>query len=133
GSSILLRYMMVALVIFFIMRALGEMAIEKPFAGSFSKYTYDYISPIADYITGWHYWFLGVVTCLAEITAAGIYMQYWFPNIPRWTWALLALLLMSALNFLSVKVFGELEFLFALIKLVPITCLIVVEDGIILF
>ena len=70
---------------------------------------------------------------MAEITAAGIYMQYWFPDIPRWTWALLALLLMSAFNFLSVKVFGELEFWFALIKIVTIICMIVVGAGIILF
>ncbi|MGR5910961.1 hypothetical protein ACT7C4_24945 [Bacillus pacificus] len=69
----------------------------------FSKYAYDYLGPLAGYITGWNYWFLWVVTCMAEITAAGIYMQYWFPDIPRWTWALLALLLMSAFNFLSVK------------------------------
>ena len=68
------------------MRALGEMAIEQPVAGSFSKYAYDY-RPLAGYITGWNYWFLWVVTCMAEITAAGIYMQYWFPDIPRWTWA----------------------------------------------
>lgn len=109
------------------MRALGEMAIEQPVAGSFSKYANDYISPLAGYITGWNYWFLWVVTCMAEITAAGIYMQYWFPDIPRWTWALLALLLMSAFNFLSVKVFGELEFWFALIKIVTIICMIIVE------
>ncbi len=113
------------------MRALGEMAIEQPVAGSFSKYAYDYIGPLAGYITGWNYWFLWVVTCMAEITAAGIYMQYWFPDIPRWTWALLALLLMSAFNFLSVKVFGELEFWFALIKIVTIICMIVVGAGII--
>lgn len=92
------------------MRALGEMAIEQPVAGSFSKYAYDYLGPLAGYITGWNYWFLWVVTCMAEITAAGIYMQYWFPDIPRWTWALLALLLMSAFNFLSVKYLENLNF-----------------------
>ncbi len=133
GPSILLGYMIAGLVIFFIMRALGEMAIEQPVAGSFSKYAYDYLGPLAGYITGWNYWFLWVVTCMAEITAAGIYMQYWFPDIPCWTWALLALLLMSAFNFLSVKVFGELEFWFALIKIVTIICMIVVGAGIILF
>ena len=47
------------------MRALGEMAIEQPVAGSFSKYAYDYISPLAGYITGWNYWFLWV-TCMVN-------------------------------------------------------------------
>lgn len=133
GPSILLAYMIAGLVIFFIMRALGEMAIEQPVAGSFSKYAHDYLGPLAGYITGWNYWFLWVVTCMAEITAAGIYMEFWFPDTPRWIWALLALILMSAFNFLSVKVFGELEFWFALIKIVTIICMIVVGLGIILF
>ncbi|MCM3737908.1 amino acid permease [Bacillus cytotoxicus] len=133
GPSILFGYIIAGLAIFFIMRALGEMAIEQPVAGSFSKYAHDYLGPLAGYITGWNYWFLWVVTCMAEITAAGIYMQYWFPSTERWVWALLALVLMSALNFLSVKVYGELEFWFALIKIVTIICMIVIGTGIILF
>ncbi|MGF9964855.1 amino acid permease [Bacillus rhizoplanae] len=133
GPSILFGYIIAGLAIFFIMRALGEMAIEQPVAGSFSKYAHDYLGPLAGYITGWNYWFLWVVTCMAEITAAGIYMEYWFPGIPRWIWALIALVLMSALNFLSVKVYGELEFWFALVKIVTIICMIVIGTGIILF
>ncbi|MGG0187191.1 amino acid permease [Bacillus rhizoplanae] len=133
GPSILFGYIIAGLAIFFIMRALGEMAIEQPVAGSFSKYAHDYLGPLAGYITGWNYWFLWVVTCMAEITAAGIYMEYWFPDIPRWIWALIALVLMSALNFLSVKVYGELEFWFALVKIVTIICMIVIGTGIILF
>ncbi|ENQ3079071.1 amino acid permease [Bacillus cereus] len=133
GPSILFGYIIAGLAIFFIMRALGEMAIEQPVAGSFSKYAHDYLGPLAGYITGWNYWFLWVVTCMAEITAAGIYMEYWFPGTPRWVWALIALVLMSALNFLSVKVYGELEFWFALIKIVTIICMIIIGTGIILF
>lgn len=133
GPSILFGYIIAGLAIFFIMRALGEMAIEQPVAGSFSKYAHDYLGPLAGFITGWNYWFLWVVTCMAEITAAGIYMEYWFPGTPRWVWALIALVLMSALNFLSVKVYGELEFWFALIKIVTIICMIVIGTGIILF
>ena len=75
----------------------------------------------------------GLLLVWLKLQQTGIYMQYWFPDIPRWTWALLALLLMSAFNFLSVKVFGELEFWFALIKIVTIICMIVVGAGIILF
>ncbi|PEA54677.1 amino acid permease [Bacillus pseudomycoides] len=133
GPSILFGYIIAGLAIFFIMRALGEMAIEQPVAGSFSKYAHDYLGPLAGYITGWNYWFLWVVTCMAEITAAGIYMEYWFPGTQRWVWALIALVLMTALNFLSVKVYGELEFWFALIKIITIICMIVIGAAIILF
>ncbi len=133
GPGILLGYAFAGLIMFFIMRALGEMAIQKPVAGSFSKYARDYLGPLAGFITGWNYWFLWIVTVMAEITAVGIYMEYWFPNVPRWIWALAALIAMSAVNLLAVKAYGELEFWFALIKIVTILSMIIVGAGIIFF
>ena len=133
GPGILLGYAFSGLIMFFIMRALGEMAIQKPVAGSFSKYARDYLGPLTGYITGWNYWFLWVVTCMAEITAVGIYMEYWYPDVPRWIWALAALVIMATVNFLAVKAYGELEFWFALIKIVTILAMIVVGAGMIFF
>ena len=126
GPGILTAYVLSGIVIFIIMRALGEMAIEKPVAGSFTRYAHDYIGPLAGFLTGWNYWFLWVATCMAEITAVGIYMGYWFPGVPQWVWALAGLLLMVMINILSVKAFGELEFWFALIKVVTILAMIAV-------
>lgn len=133
GPGILLGYAFSGLIMFFIMRALGEMAIHKPVSGSFSKYARDYLGPIAGYITGWNYWFLWIVTGMAEITAVGIYMEYWFPETPRWIWALAALVIMASVNFLAVKAYGELEFWFALIKIVTIVAMIVSGAGMIFF
>jgi amino acid transporter, AAT family len=133
GPGILVGYAVAGLIMFFIMRALGEMAIQKPVAGSFSQYAHDYLGPLAGYITGWNYWFLWVVTCMAEITAVGIYMEYWFPTVPRWIWSLAALVIMALVNILAVKAYGELEFWFALIKVVTIICMIVVGAGVIFF
>lgn len=133
GPGILLGYAFSGMIMFFIMRALGEMAIQKPVAGSFSKYARDYLGPLAGYITGWNYWFLWIVTGMAEITAVGIYMEYWFPETPRWIWALAALLIMASVNFLAVKAYGELEFWFALIKIVTILAMIVSGAGMIFF
>lgn len=133
GPGILMGYAVSGLIMFFIMRALGEMAIQKPVAGSFSKYARDYLGPLAGYITGWNYWFLWVVTCMAEITAVGIYMEYWFPNVPRWIWALAALVIMATVNFLAVKAYGELEFWFALIKIITIIAMIAIGAGMIFF
>ncbi|MED1470327.1 amino acid permease [Bacillus salipaludis] len=133
GPGIILGYGFSGLIMFFIMRALGEMAIQKPVAGSFSKYARDYLGPLAGYITGWNYWFLWVVTCMAEITAVGVYMKYWFPGTPGWIWALAALVIMATVNFLAVKAYGELEFWFALIKIVTICLMIVVGLGMIFF
>ncbi|CEG29686.1 amino acid permease [Bacillus sp. B-jedd] len=133
GPGILIGYAFAGLIMFFIMRALGEMAIQKPVAGSFSQYARDYLGPLAGYITGWNYWFLWVVTCMAEITAVGVYMEYWFPDVKRWIWALAALVIMASVNFLAVKAYGELEFWFALIKIVTIIAMIVVGVGMIAF
>lgn len=133
GPGILLAYGFSGIIMFFIMRALGEMAIQKPVAGSFSKYARDYLGPLSGYLTGWNYWFLWVVTCMAEITAVGIYMKYWFPDVPTWIWALAALVIMTTVNFLAVKAYGELEFWFALIKIVTIVAMIAISAGMIVF
>ncbi|MGF9917640.1 amino acid permease [Paenibacillus ehimensis] len=133
GPAILIGYMIGGLAMFFIMRALGEMAVQKPVAGSFSRYARDYMSPVFGFLTGWNYWFIWVVTCMAEITAVGIYMEYWFPGIPRWIWALAALVIMSLVNLIAVRAYGELEFWFALIKIITIIFMIVVGVGMIVF
>lgn len=133
GPAILLAYALGGIAMFFIMRALGEMAIHNPVAGSFSRYARNYVGSIFGYLTGWNYWFLWVVTCMAEITAVGIYMEYWYPDVPRWIWALAALVIMSVVNLLAVKAYGELEFWFALIKIVTIVLMIVIGLGMIIF
>ncbi|HEY4531891.1 MAG TPA: amino acid permease [Kurthia sp.] len=133
GPAVLLTYALGGIVIFFVMRALGEIAVEHPIAGSFSRYAQDYLGPLAGFITGWNYWFLWIVTCMAEITAVGIYMTLWFPDSPRWVWALAALVLMTLINLIAAKVFGEFEFWFAFIKVFAIIAMIVIGLGVILF
>lgn len=133
GPAILLAYLLGGVAIFFIMRALGEMAVQNPVAGSFSRYARNHMGPVFGYLTGWNYWFLWVVTCMAEITAVGIYMEYWFPGSPRWMWALAALVIMSLVNLMAVKAYGELEFWFALIKIVTIVLMLVVGIAMIVF
>ena len=133
GPAILISYIIGGLAIFIIMRALGEMAVHNPVSGSFSRYARDYLGPLAGYITGWNYWFLWVVTCMAEITAVGVYMKMWFPDTAPWIWALAALIIMTLVNLIAVKAYGEFEFWFALIKIVAIIAMIVVGLGVILF
>ncbi len=133
GPAIMLAYLLGGLAILVIMRALGEMAVHTPVAGSFSRYANDYLGPMAGYLTGWNYWFLWIVSCIAEITAVAIYMGFWFPDMPRWFWALAALASMGGVNLINVKAFGEFEFWFALIKVVTIIAMIFGGIGIIAF
>jgi AAT family amino acid transporter len=83
GPAILISYIVGGSAIFIIMRALGEMAVHKPVAGSFSRYAQNYLGQLPGYLTGWNYWFMWLVTCIAEITAVGIYMRIWFPAVPQ--------------------------------------------------
>ncbi len=133
GPAVLLTYALGGIFIFFMMRALGEIATDHPVAGSFSRYAQELLGPLAGFLTGWNYWFLWIVTCMAEITAAGIYMQLWFPDSPKWMWALFALILMTIINLNAAKAFGELEFWFAMVKVVAIIFMIVLGLGLILF
>ncbi|PFP29273.1 aromatic amino acid transporter AroP [Bacillus sp. AFS073361] len=132
GPSILISYLIGGLVIFTIMRALGEMAVDEPVSGSFSSYANRYLGPFAGYLTGWTYWFMWVVVGMAEITVVGVYVNYWFPDIPQWVTALTTLVVITMINLTSVKAFGEFEFWFALIKVVAIIGMIVVGLGMIL-
>nr|WP_260858120.1 amino acid permease [Bacillus sp. FJAT-22090] len=133
GPAILISYIIGGLFIFIIMRSLGEMAVHNPVSGSFSRYAQNYLGPLAGYITGWNYWFLWVVTCMAEITAVGVYMKMWYPHTPSWIWALAALIVMTLVNLIAVKAYGEFEFWFALIKIVAILAMIFVGLGVIIF
>ncbi|MBV7271308.1 amino acid permease [Clostridium sp. PL3] len=126
GPAILLIYLLAGLMIFFIVRSLGEIAVEYPVSGSFSAYANKFIGPLAGYLTGWTYWLAWIVACMAEVTAIGIYVKFWFPSIPQWLSALVALCIMTLVNLIAVKAFGEFEFWFALIKVVTIIAMIVV-------
>lgn len=133
GPSVIFSYMIGGIIIFTIMRALGEMAVAEPVSGSFSSYANRYLGPFAGYLTGWTYWFMWVVVGMAEITVVGVYVNYWFPDIPQWASALAALLLITGVNLINVKAYGEFEFWFAMIKVVAIVGMIIAGLGIILF
>lgn len=133
GPSVLLAYLISGLAVYFVMRALAEMAIHQPVAGSFTYYAHKYLGPLAGYVTGWNYYLYWLVMCIAEITAVAVYMQFWFPDSPHWMWALLSVAVMTIANLLVVKTYGEIEFWFALIKIVAISCLIIGGLSIILF
>ena len=120
GPGLLLNYMAAGVAIFFIMRALGELLVLRPVSGALAVYARDYVSPFAGFATGWSYWFNWVAVGMAELTAIGIYVHFWHPDAPQWLTALVVLTLLYAANLLTVRVFGEVEFWFALIKLTVI-------------
>ncbi|WP_026566828.1 amino acid permease [Bacillus sp. UNC41MFS5] len=125
GPSIIFAYLIVGIACFFVMRALGELLLSNAGYQSFTDFAEEYIGPWAGYVTGWTYWFCWIMTAMADIIAVGVYVQYWF-DIPQWIPALVCLILLLGLNLLTVKLFGELEFWFAIIKVITILALIVI-------
>ena len=133
GPGLVVSYAIGGLVMFFIMRALGELLLYRPVSGSFATYAEEFVGPWAGFMTGWSYWFMWVVIGMAEITAVGVYVHYWFPGVPQWIPALITLGLLYSANLITVKLFGEIEFWFALIKVVTIIAMIVTGLAIIVF
>lgn len=133
GPSVMLAYAIAGIFVFFIMRAMGEMLYVEPSTGSFATFGYKYIHPLAGYLTAWSNWFQWVVVGMSEIIAVGAYMQYWFPELPPWIPGLIAMIILGAANLMSVKSFGELEFWFAMIKIVTIILMIFAGFGLIFF
>jgi aromatic amino acid transport protein AroP len=124
GPSVLLGYAIAGVIAFFIMRQLGEMVVEEPVAGSFSHFANKYWSGFAGFMSGWNYWVLYVLVSMAELTAVGIYVQYWWPEIPTWVSAAVFFVAINAINLTSVKVYGEMEFWFSIIKVAAIISMI---------
>jgi AAT family amino acid transporter len=133
GPAITLSYLIGGIVIFFIMRALGEMSVDQPVSGSFSQYAYQYWGELPGFISGWNYWFNYVVVGMAELSVVGAYINYWLPDVPTWVSALVCLAVITLINMINVKVYGEFEFWFALIKVLAIIGMIVFGIGIIIF
>lgn len=125
GPSIIFAYLIVGIALFFVMRALGELLLSKGGYSSFTEFATEYLGDWAGYVTGWTYWFCWIMTAMADIIAVGMYTQYWF-DVPQWVPAIICLVVLLALNLLTVKLFGELEFWFALIKIITIVALIVI-------
>lgn len=125
GPAVLLAYMIAGAAVFVVMRSLGEMAVRHPVPGSFGQYASRYLGPLAGFITGWTFAFEMVIVALADVTAFGVYMGFWFPDVPRWIWVLAIIFVIAGLNTLHVKVFGELEFWLSLVKVLAIVAMIV--------
>ncbi|CAG9423702.1 amino acid permease [Providencia alcalifaciens] len=133
GPAVLLAYIIGGAAVFMVMRALGEMAVRSPLAGSFSQYASHYLGPRAGFFTGWTYVFEMLIVCLADVTAFGVYMKLWFPDVAQWIWVLSIICFIGAINLCHVKTFGEMEFWLSIVKVGAIVAMIVGGAAIMMF
>lgn len=124
GPSVLLGYAIAGFIASLIMRQLGEMVVEEPVSGSFSHFAYKYWGRMAGFMSGWNYWVLYVLVSMAELSAIGVFVQFWWPEIPTWVTALVFFIGINVVNLINVRFFGELEFLFSCIKIFAIISMI---------
>jgi L-asparagine permease len=132
GPGLVLSYAVCGVAAFFVMRALGELVLHRPTAGSFVSYAREFLGPWAGFVSGWMYWLNWAMTGVAETTAVGIYVHKWLPQVPQWITALVALVVLLSVNLLSVRLFGELEFWFAVIKVLAIVVFLFVGLALVL-
>ena len=133
GPSVLLAYMFVGLILYIVMRALGEMLYVNPGTGSFADYATEYVHPIAGYMAEWANVFEYIVVGMSEVVAATEYLKYWWPNISvLWSGVIIIVFLLLA-NLASAKAYANLEFWFAMIKVVTIILMIVLGFIVIFF
>ena len=123
GPSIALAYLFGGVIIYMIMRALGEMTVDYPTSGSYIEYANRYINSCAGFIAGWNGWFLFTVASMLEVTAVSTLLDYWI-IIPHWITCLVLILIFAGINLTGIKYFGETEFWFAGIKIVVIIFMI---------
>lgn len=124
----LIAYAIIGAMVFFLMTSLGEMATYLPVSGSFSTYATRFVDPSLGFALGWNYWFNWVITVAADVTIAAQVVQYWTPmaGIPAWVWSCIFIVIIFALNSLSVRVYGESEYWFALIKVITVIIFIII-------
>lgn len=133
GPSILIAYLVTGLVCFLLMRALGELLLSDLNTHSYIDFIKQYLGDKTGFVAGWTYWVCWITIAMAEITAAGEYMQFWWPKLPQWLPGLVILILLLGLNSINVSAFGETEFWFAIIKIAAIIALIAVGIGMVVF
>lgn len=132
GPAVLISYLIAGFIAVVMVFSLSEMAVAHPAAGSFGIYAEAYINPWAGFMVRCTYWMSQVIAVGGEAVAAGVYMTYWFPEVPVWMWSLSFAALLLYINSRSVGNFGTVEYWFALIKVVAILVFIVLGASTIL-
>ncbi len=133
GPSIIFSYLITGLFCFFMMRAIGELLLSDTSKHSFLDFIRIYLGDRFEFVTGWAYWFCWITLAMADLTATGIYVKYWFPQVPQWATALTVLVILFAINFVNVKLFGEMESSFSMIKVIAIIVLVIVGFAMAIF
>ncbi|MCA6085822.1 MAG: amino acid permease [Endomicrobium sp.] len=128
GPAVVVGYLVAGIIVFLMMRQLGEMSTQDSSAGSSSYFAYKYWGDFPGFLAGWNYWFEYALAGITELTAVAAYTQYWFADIATWKTALFFFIVINIVNLIAVKAYGEVEFWFSSIKIFAI-CAMILTGG----
>src|SRR5690606_1717375 len=126
GPAILISFLVAAVLVVFVMRMMGEMAAAHPASGAFAEHRANALGPVAGRTIGWLYWVQVIIVIAAEATGAAAITAVALPGIPQWASALFYMVVLTGVNLVGVRRFGEVEFWFAAIKIVAILGFLVI-------
>jgi L-asparagine permease len=126
GPALLFSYAFVGVIAYFLMRSLGELVLHRATSGAFVSYMREFYGEAWAFVTGWMYWLNWALTGIAELSAVGLYVQYWFPTMPTWGTVLIALAVVLVINLMSARAFGEFEFWASILKVGAIVVFLVI-------
>ncbi len=132
GPSVLLSYLIGAVITLLLMGCMAEMTVAHPTSGSFGAWAEFYLSPMAGFLIRFAYW-AGVVFAIGtEITAVAVYMRFWFPSVPGWIWILAFAATLVLVNTFHVKLFGAIEYGFSTLKITAIIAFLLLGSWMVL-
>ena len=126
GPAVLVSYAIGAFIALLLIGCLGEMTVAHPTSGSFGAYAEFYLSPLAGFVVRYAYWAALVLAVGMEVTAVGMYMAYWFKDVPQWIWVAIFSVVLVGINLRSVKVYGTVEYTFSAIKVAAIVAFVLI-------
>ena len=132
GPSVILSYLLSAVIAVIVAYSIAEMAVVHPVAGSFGIYAQTYLNEWSGFSVRATYAFVQIIAIGAEVTAVAIYCSMWFPSVPQWVWVVGVSFGLIVINAMQVGNFAEFEYWFAIIKVVAIVAFILVGFGLIL-
>lgn len=133
GPALILAYLITGIFSYLMMRAVGELLLSNTKLHSFIDFVREYLGNKWEFAIGWAYWLSWASLAMADLTASGIYLRYWFPQLPQWVTPLIVVAILVTFNLINVAWFGELESAFSSIKVFAILALIVAGVGMIAF
>jgi L-asparagine transporter-like permease len=123
GPAIVLSYLIAGAMVLLVMRMLGEMAVALPHIRSFSDFARVGLGEWAGFVVGWLYWYFWVIVVPVEAIAGAQLLQLWIA-VPAWVLGVVLMAVMTGVNLMSARSYGEFEFWFSLIKVSAIIAFI---------